>query len=86
MLGQAFAVCDDEAGHTLLGHLQGEVVGIEVLAFEGEEDGVLFDFATVCGDFVGFFEVLINGLDHVFLRFGPFDELRDPWLLMKEAA
>ena len=44
---QVLAVGDDEAGQTLFRHLQSEVVGIEVLAFEGEENGVLFNLAAV---------------------------------------
>ena len=65
MLGQAFAVGDNEAGHALLRHLQGKVVGVKVLAFQSKENGVLFDFATVGGDFVCFLEMLINGLYHM---------------------
>ena len=65
MLGQAFAVGDNEAGHTLLGHLQGKVVSIEVLAFQGEEYSVFFNLAAVGGDFVCFLEMLINGLYHM---------------------
>ena len=44
---KVFAVGDDEASYSLLGHLQGEVVSIEVLAFQGEEDSVFFDLAAV---------------------------------------
>ena len=61
---QVLAVGNDETGHTLFRHLHCEVVGVEVLAFEGKENGVLFDLAAVGGDFVGSLEVLINGLYH----------------------
>ena len=56
---QVFAVGDDKTGYTLLGHLQGEVVGIEILAFQGEEDGVLLDLAAVGRDFIGFREMRV---------------------------
>ena len=69
MFRQVLAVGHDEAGHACLGHLQGEVVGVEVLAFQSEENGVLFDLATVGGDFVCFFEVLINFLYHIGILF-----------------
>ena len=64
MLGQVFAVGDDEAGHTLLRHLQGEVIGIKVLAFEGKEDSVLLNLSAVGGDFVSLDVVLVYGFYH----------------------
>ena len=65
-LGQLFSVGDDEAGNACFGHLQGKVVGIEILTFQGEEDGILLDLAAVGGDFVGLLEVLVYGRYHGF--------------------
>ena len=62
---QVLSVGDYEAGHALLGHLQGEVVGVEVLAFEGEKDGILLDLSTVGGDFIGLMEMLVYRFDGV---------------------
>ena len=78
MFWQVFAVGNDEAGHAFLCHLQGEVVGIEILTFEGEKDGILLDFSAVGGDFVSLLEILVYLLDHIFVEFGPFDKLSDP--------
>ena len=54
-----FAVGDDEACLAFLGHLQGEVVGIKVFAFEGEENGLRLDFPAVCRNLVGLGVVLV---------------------------
>ena len=81
VLRQVFAVSDDEAGHALLGHLQGKVVGIEVLTFQGEEDSVFFDLAAVGGDFVSLDVVLIYCFYHECLWFRalrPFDGPQGP--------
>ena len=86
MLRQVFTVGDNEAGHALFSHLHGEVVGVEVLAFESEKDGILFDLAAVGGYLISLDVVLVYGFYLGCLWVGPFDKLRDHWVLIKEAA
>ena len=81
MFWQVFAVGNDEAGHAFLCHLQGEVVGIEVLSFESEKDVIFPNLSAVGSDFIGFLEILVYLLDHIFVEFGPFDKLRDPYVV-----
>ena len=78
MFGQVFAVGDDETGLALLRHLQGEVIGVEVLAFQGEENSVFFNLAAVGGDFVSLEVMLIYCFYHLLWVWAlrPFDELR----------
>ena len=78
MFWQVFAVGNDEAGHAIFCHLQGEVVGIEVLTFESEKDGIFLNLSAVGGGFVSLLEILVYLLDHIFVEFGPFDKLRAP--------
>ena len=80
MFWQVFTISDDEAGCTLLGYLQGKVVGIEVLTFEGKENGILFYLAAIGGYLVGFEIMLVYSFNHGLYGFGSFDRLRDPWI------
>ena len=62
-MGQVLTVGDDEARHTLLGHLKGKIIGVEVFSFQSEEDSVLLDLAAISGYFVGLQIVLIYSLN-----------------------
>ena len=60
MVGKGIPVGDYEAGDAFLSHFEGEVVAVEMLAFEGEEHGVFFNLPAVGADFVGFAVILVD--------------------------
>ena len=81
MFRQVLTVGDDEAGYALFRHLQGEVVGIEVFAFEGEENSVFFNLPAVGGDFVGLEVMSIYCFYHWYLWVRALRQAQGPFLL-----